>query len=572
VGVFTWLVGVLRGPASLVLPFLSRARRSTLLLRILLWTIHVVIVAAILVGLWFLSKALKIDFNIPSSSWVLREFWLPILFLLVYILCWLGWWVWKLLVTDDSYTEFPDITEAWEEACQALNRARVDLRELPLFLVVGRTEASMDALFKASKLALDVKQSPGRDDAPLHVFATRDAVYVTCEGASLLGRHAAGLAGDGGENDASPIDDDDPLNKTNQPGKAPGAVPEIAAIMARARGQRRELSAEEKRKIRVLMRQDRVRQPVVRNAGEVELLGARFEHLCQLLVRDRWPYCPINGMLLLLPFAATDTDQDALDAGAACQRDLSVARRVLQVNCPTLAMACDLETAPGFSAFLEQFPEKQRQQRIGQRSPMAPALETRGVRSGDAEARAAMLESLAQWICGSVAPGWVYKHFLMEPADQTAGVAAGPALSRTDQMEASRGGKAPRRTGGRAEVFRTNSDLFLFMHNLHERQRRLGRLLSRGVIVEDEDPILFGGCYLAATGTDAHREQAFVAGVFHRLVGEENYVSWTTQARAEEDSYQRWAFLGQMFTAVLFLGIASLWVYLLWQFGFFGKH
>ena len=185
------------------------------------------------------------------------------------------------------------------------------------------------------------------------------------------------------------------------------------------------------------MRQDRVRQPIVRNAAEVELLGARFEHLCRLLVRDRWPYCPINGMLVLLPFAATDTDQDALDAAAACQRDLSVARRVLQVNCPTLAMVCDLETAPGFAAFLEQFPEKQRQQRIGQRSPMAPALETRG-RAGDAEARTAMLESLAQWICASVAPGWVYKHFRMESADATAGVPAGPALSRTDPMEASR--------------------------------------------------------------------------------------------------------------------------------------
>ncbi len=317
------------------------------------------------------------------------------------------------------------------------------------------------------------------------------------------------------------------------------------------------------------MRQDRVRQPVVRNAAEVELLGARFEHLCRLLVRERWPYCPVNGMLVLLPFAATDTDQDALDAAAACQRDLSVARRVLQVNCPTLALVCDLETAPGFGAFLEQFPEKQRQQRIGQRSPMAPALETRG-RAGDAEARAAMLESLAQWICASVAPGWVYKHFQMESADATAGVPAGPALSRTDPIEASRAGKGPRRGPGRGDAFRTNAELFQFMHNLRERQRRLGRLLSRGFILEDEDPILFGGCYLAATGTDPRREQAFVAGVFHRLAGEENFVSWTTQARAEEEAYLRWALFGQMGAAALFLGVAAVWLYLLWP-GLFGR-
>ena len=454
--------------------------------------------------------------------------------------------------------------------CRRLQQQRIDLRELPLFLLVGRTEGSMEALFKASRLPLEGRPAPARNDAPLHVFATRDAVYVTCEGASLLGRHAAGLAGEGGEGEANvPTDDDDPLNKTNQPGKAPGAVPEIAAVMARARAQRRDLSAEERRKIRLLMRQDRVRQPIVRNAAEVELLGARFEHLCRLLVRDRWPYCPINGMLVLLPFAATDTDQDALDAAAACQRDLSVARRVLQVNCPTLAMVCDLETAPGFAAFLEQFPEKQRQQRIGQRSPMAPALETRG-RAGDAEARTAMLESLAQWICASVAPGWVYKHFRMESADATAGVPAGPALSRTDPMEASRAGKGPRRGAGRADVFHTNAELFQFMHHLRERQRRLGRLLSRGFILEDEDPIMFGGCYLAATGGDPQREQAFVAGVFHRLAGEENFVSWTTQARAEEDAYLRWALYGQMAAGTLFLGVAAVWLYLLWP-GLFGR-
>ncbi len=373
---------------------------------------------------------------------------------MVYVLAWLGWWLWKLLVTDDSYAEFPDITEAWEDAMQALQQQRIDLRELPLFLLVGRTEGSMEALFKASRLPLEGRPAPARNDAPLHVFATRDAVYVTCEGASLLGRHAAGLAGEGGEGEANvPTDDDDPLDKTNQPGKAPGAVPEIAAVMARAAPSAATCRPRKSGKIRLLMRQDRVRQPIVRNAAEVELLGARFEHLCRLLVRDRWPYCPINGMLVLLPFAATDTDQDALDAAAACQRDLSVARRVLQVNCPTLAMVCDLETAPGFAAFLEQFPEKQRQQRIGQRSPMAPALETRG-RAGDAEARTAMLESLAQWICASVAPGWVYKHFRMESADATAGVPAGPALSRTDPMEASRAGKGPRRGAGRADVFR----------------------------------------------------------------------------------------------------------------------
>ena len=568
-GVFNRLLGVLRAPFTLLLPFLGKARRSPLVFRILLWTVHVVIVALIVIGLHFLNQALHLDSAIPYIPRPLAENWLPILFLLVYVLCWLGWWLWKLLVTDDSYTEFPDIAEAWDEAMHALARGRVDLRDVPLFLVVGRSEGSMASLLRASRLNLEVKQAPAEDDAPLHVYATRDAVFVTCEGASLLGRYATVLAGQAEGEVGAPLEGGEDV-KTLMPGGAGSQVQEIQAIIKRAQAERRQPNAEENRRMRMLMRKDRAYQAVVRNAVEVETYGARFEHLCRLLARDRWPYCPINGMLVLLPFAATDTDQDAHDAGAACQNDLLVARRVLQVNCPTLAMVCDLETAPGAAAFLEQFPEKQRQQRVGQRCPLAPALEARG-RAGDAEKRAEMLESLAEWICEGVAPGFVYKYFQTESADATAGVPAGTAMTRTDRLEPSVAGKAPRRRYGRADVFRTNAELFLFMHHLRERQRRLGQMLSRGFILEEgDDAIMFGGCYLAATGADAARDQAFVAGVFHRLVGEENLVSWTTLARLEEESHLRWALFGQVGVAALFLATAAVGLYLFWP-GLFGR-
>ncbi|HVS38396.1 MAG TPA: type VI secretion protein IcmF/TssM N-terminal domain-containing protein [Gemmataceae bacterium] len=559
--VLNWLLGILRAPFAVLFPFLGRAGRSSMLWRVVLWIVSLVVLVLILIGAHFLNQALHIDKYTPNHPWYVRENWLPILILFVYILAWLGWWLWRLLVTDDSFTEFPDITDAWEEAMHALAQRRIDLREVPLFLVVGRTEGSMHSLFRASKLTLDVKQAPAADDAPLHVYATRDAVYVTCEGASLLGRHAAVLAGQT-DGDAAEPQEGGEVPMTLMPGRAGSQVQEIQEIIKRATAEQRRPNAEENRRMRMLMRKDRAYQAVVRNAAEVELLGARFEHLCRLLVRDRWPYCPINGMLVLLPFAATDTDQDALDAGAACQNDLLVARRVLQVNCPTLAMVCDLETAPGAAKFLEQFPEKQRQQRIGQRCPMAPALEVRG-RSGDSEARADMLESLAQWIGGVVAPAFVYKNFQMESAESTAGVPAGTSMTRTDQMEPSVAGKAPRRRFGRADAVRTNTELFLFMHNLRERQKRLGRLLSRGFILEEEDPVMFGGCYLAATGADANRDQAFVAGVFHRLVAEENYVSWTTQARMEEDSHLRWALYGQLGAAALLVAVVAVWLVIL---------
>jgi type VI protein secretion system component VasK len=285
---------------------------------------------------------------------------------------------------------------------------------------------------------------------------------------------------------------------------------------------------EEKRRIRTMARKDRTFKPPVRSPEEAERHAARLEHLCHLIVRDRRPYCPVNATLVVVPFAATDTDQDALDAGASCQRDLAVARQVLQVNSPTIVLVSDLETAPGFRAFLEAFPEKQRLQRVGQRCPLVPHLESRT--KADEAPHAQMLEGLAEWVCGAVMPGWVYKHFRIEEPGQ----------------------------GDAAQVTRGNAQMFLFMHHLRERQHRLGRLLAQAFAADGDEPYLFGGCYLAGTGAESPQDQAFVAGVFQRLASEENHVSWTEQALEEEAVFRRWVAVGQTALGVLVLATLAL--------------
>lgn len=530
-GVFIRLWYGLKWLAGLVLPVAEKVRGRATFGRGVRWALHVIVLAAILVGLWWLNR----------SDWLLAllrgrplaHFWLPILFLLFYTLCWLGWWLWKLLVTDEEYAEFPDITAAWEEAREALARAGIDPRDVPLFLVLGRTEGPSEVLFQAGRLSLVVKQAPARANAPLHVYATREAVYVTCEGVSLLASHAALLAGEGvGEQEPGPAGDQDPstlaiMEMTMRPGNAPSAVPAIQSILDRAKQEGRALTPEEKRRIRTMARQDRALKPPVRNQEEVDRHAARLGYLCRLLARDRAPYCPVNATLVVVPFAATDTEQDALDAGASAQRDLAVARRVLQVNSPTVVLVSDLETAPGFRTFLEAFPERQRLQRVGQRCPLVPHLK------GDGDSRAGMLESLAEWVCGSVMPGWAYKNFRLEAPGE----------------------------GDAEPVMRKNAQMFLFMHHLRERQQRLGRLLARSFADDGDEPYLFGGCYLAGTGAESAHDQAFVAGVFQRLASEENNVSWTPQALDEEASYRRWAAAGQAALGVLALATLALIAY-----------
>jgi hypothetical protein len=502
--------------------------------------LHVVILAGVLVFFWWLNRALKVNVAVSAPRYApwLAGLWLPILILLVYVMAWLGWWLWKLLGPEEASTDFPDIDEAWAEAVQALHDGGIEVSDAPLFLILGKPAGGEEALLNAAQLSLTVKQAPKRPNAPLHVYANRDGIYVTCAGASVLGKQAAVLNGEeaGVEAPGAGLSEED-LYKTLQP---KGRQKEIGAILRRASDEGRgpdQLTDAEREEVQRLVAEEeaeyaqltrRPKTSFVKNAEQVETQKARLKHLCRLIVRDRRPYCPLNGILVLVPYAAADSDDDAVQTGTTCQRDLEAARDVLQVNCPVFALICDLEIAPGFRDFLERFPADQRQRRLGQRYPLLPDLEP--------EKLPAMVEGGMEWVCQAMIPNWVYKLFRLEGAGR-------------DEL---------------STVVKGNARLYRFMGDLRERQKRFSRLFVRGVLGDNGGPALFGGCYVAGTGKDLVREQAFVAGVFRRLLENQNYVSWTDAALREEADNQRWTYSGYVGLVVAVAALAGLGILAWW--------
>jgi hypothetical protein len=541
-GFFSSLLNGVRQLLGLVLPFFSKARDLKGVGAQFRKVLHVLMVVGILVGLAIINYAFDLD-KVLRAPWEwLRRLWLPLLFLLVYVLSWLGWWLWKLLQPEEEASVFPDIDEAWAEAVKALEQGNIDLTEAPLFLVVGKPAAAEEAMFAAAKLNFTVKQSPRRADAPLHAYANRDGVYVSCGGACLSGRQSELLAGAaegggggesyvGGGESASGGGSGEDMFKTVQPG---GLMREMQAVLARAREQGRDpsmLTEEEKHEMRGLVAQEESqrggrktgpRPQIMRNAEEVERHSARLRHLCRLIVRDRRPYCPANGILFLIPYAGSDTDEDANQTGGAIHQDLVNIRDVLRVHVPVFAMICDLEKASGFKEFMERFPEDQRQRRLGQRYPLCPDLPQ--------DKLSPSIESCVQWIFQVVFPTWIYKLFRVE-------------------------------SPGREEVNHVvegNCRLYQLMGQMRERQKRFARIVSRALVLDADGPLLFGGCYVGATGADANTEQGFVAGTFRRLTENQNYVSWTDRALAEEADYNRlttYGYVGIVVLVIVLVGI-----------------
>jgi hypothetical protein len=333
---------------------------------------------------------------------------------------------------------------------------------------------------------------------------------------------------EGGDGVVMPAGDD---GRSGMSTMAPGGrLQDVQVILARAKKEGRELSdltEEEQREIRQLMGQEQSehaaqvrskRPPLMRETGLVSLCDARLAHLCRLIIRDRKPYCPINGILLLVPWAATDTDDDTGQTAEVFRHDLAAVRAHLKVMCPVVALVCDLENVIGFREFLEHVEKKDRQRRVGQRFPLAPEL------TGEGPLK--MIDSGLQWICAAMFPNWVAGYFELE----------------------SPGGRDVR------TVTQVNTRLYQVMFQLLERQRRLSRLLTRGLVFTEGEPLMFGGCYLGATGPGGANDQAFVPGVFQRLIDEQNNVSWTDQALIDDQNYRRLARLGY----ILLSGLACV--------------
>ncbi|HEX5270581.1 MAG TPA: type VI secretion protein IcmF/TssM N-terminal domain-containing protein, partial [Gemmataceae bacterium] len=268
------------------------------------------------------------------------------------------------------------------------------------------------------------------------------------------------------------------------------------------------------------------RPELLKNTQAVERLRARLAYLGRLLARDRRPYCAANGLLVLVPFAAVATEADAAETATLGQFDLTTARAGLGVECPAFVLVCDLETAPGFGTFLRRLPEGRRERLLGHGLPLMPDV--------TAAEMPALVEAGTAWLRRALAR-LAYR------------------LARTEEPGVESAWDAAR----------DNAALFRFVSAFEQRETYLAHVLSRFAVPEGAPRLLYGGCYLAATGTDPAAEQAFVVGAFRLLTENQNNVAWTPAALAEEASHRTWTTYGYLGIAAFAIAVA-LYVYTEW--------
>ena len=482
---------------------------------------------------------------------------------------------------EGETSQFPDIDFAWKAGLEALRRNGISLKSTPIFLVLGsENDRQEQALMSATRLDLRVRVAP-TGAAPLHWYADADGIYLFATEAGWLSALArlrakrpleAATSAYGSLEGPTPIVSGGAAPPAQPGGDAPASVAapavESSTPPPAAPAQPPPTpTGSPKGTIMLDQYQDALAQsgaappqgsapappagtpatpppgagapagtrgtmmldaPVATAAGAAapeapqpatapstptapprssgttvadpgsSVLGAqesaeqlqRLEYVCSLLRRARQPLCPVNGILLLQQFDMIQSSSaEASELQRAVNADLSAAQHTLQLRCPVTTLIVGLEHERGFQELVRRVgPDRVAAQRFG-RGHDARTLSTPDE-----------LRALCVHVCGAF-EDWVYTLFREQGALMRPG----------------------------------NRWLYGLLCKVRcNLKQRLSDVLAEGfghnpTQHPNDDPILFSGCYFAATGETSDR-QAFVKGVFDKLVEEQENVEWNRRA------------------------------------------
>lgn len=452
---------------------------------------------------------------------------LPVIVLLVIVIPVVVYVALRYWLEGDA-SEFPDIDRAWQAGLAELERNGIDPTALPMFLVLGSaSEQQEQALFAATRLRFRVQHHP-KGAMALRWYVHDDGIWVV---ASEVGQTTAlaALGERAAHGPAEETPDDRPLAASHGQTVAVDTLDPRQTMSAARRESVTEPVSSIRGTLEISQTIDtgitQTAVPVRARTAPVQLSdeaakrqSRRLAHLVRLIRRVREPWCPLNGLLVLLSYRVIQRgDKESVELKHAVAADLETLRRELGLRLPLIALVCGMETEPGFHELVKRLgTEKARDNRFGSKfRPWDPATDEN-------------LEALCYHACRPF-QDFIYRLFRERDA-----------LS-TDHAVG-------------------NRRLFSLLCKIRRLQPRLKGILMDAFGYDSARPeppewLLMGGIYFAATG-ERPDQQAFVKAVFERMAELQESLEWTPQALRSNRRYQ---VLGNLcYAAAGLLGLAAV--------------
>jgi hypothetical protein len=450
---------------------------------------------------------------------------------------------------EGDKSHYPDIDYAWKAGVDALKQHGMSLKSAPLFLIIGSAQPRQErALIRAAGLSLRVRGTP-EGPAPVHWFANPDGIYLFCSEIGWTSKLAEMIdkkrqetvEGDlpavipsapltttvkktvrnlGTVSASSAALENEPPAKTTDTGRGTIMLDQyVADVQAQADaevGPEEEDSEEEESRSELTspssMRDD---TPAILTAQESAEQMQRLHYFCQLLRRTRAPLCPLNGVLTLIPFEVLQArPREAEELQRAVRSDLLMLQTELRVRCPVTAMVVGMQSERGFREIVRRVGrERSAGQRFGRK------FDVRIVATSE------QLTNLCIHI-GGVFEDWIHTLF------RESGALSRPGNTRLYSLLCKI----------RVSMLNSLRELLLNAFGYDEKQS------------DQAEPVAFSGCYFSATG-ETDDQQAFVKGVFDKLIEEQEQIEWTAGAARANQRYQRMATLNFALCGVLLLAV-----------------
>ena len=480
--------------------------------------------------------------TLPDAA---NRIWCGIVFVIVYCIIRIVLHLMELMGIEDE-SDFPDIEDDWHEILEALEREKLPIDDVPLFLVNGLTpQQEQSALEAASGIEWRVIAPPlTKKSSVLRAFANDDAIYLSCTdiGTTNLQQRKVATGSSGGHSDAGAaipapgggvtgtmkagqigavLEKAKSATGTSRAGvKAAASAPSPAAPSGGIGGIFGTIVPGGLK--RAMESFSAVHHNDNKGYGKKRLtplsemesmLGIRrMEFVCHLIKEARRPYCPINGLLQAVPFSWAEEIDYARTLVSAIRDDVVAIHEQLHLQFPVVVVVTELDDVSGMREFILRTERMQ----PGLRLSRAGTSFASGADVSDNNA-AWVIDRSMQWF-----RGWVYSAFSYD-------------LDNRD-----------------------NQKLFHMLCGINQRRDALVSLLRDSLYKVVTPQLRLHGCYFCATG-HATMEQGFVRGVLDKLTDSQGEVAWTpriTQSLKRATTFGWLLFAGAavLFVVSVFLG------------------
>ncbi|WP_197528589.1 type VI secretion protein IcmF/TssM N-terminal domain-containing protein [Aeoliella mucimassa] len=475
---------------------------------------------------------------VQAPSLVLRQMWLPLMFVVAYAIAWFSWWTWLAWRQPSPLSPYPEIQQAWQAGLTGLESAGIKLSDRQVVFMVGSTPSTDNDILASLEVDAVYGPRPLAATAPVRILADEKAVYISAPGVSALSaqaerwcelRHAklhavAKPTNTNSKQKQGTLEQGMPITL-----RAPALVTAGVATPAESGDVTlQSVSASEHaaslpqdetlEDLSIRSMSKAVSDPEEENsvcdsaiaASECESMRTKFAYLVSLIGEARSGQVPFDGVAIFLPGESLDSPSRAdLTLRLACG-DLNTLSESSGATAPIVCAFTDVDDVEGCGELLNQLPKNRQQLLLGCDIAMDDAT------SGDSKGVAEQMGQISS---------------LLTPA-----ICLRLFKSAKSQVN-------------------TNRQLFAFQHAIARKRENLSKIVA-SLASRTKQPWPVAGGYLVATGHFHPEVRGFGGCVMQRLLDLPGRAQWTSDAVSLNRSNLCWAKC--LWGVAIALGVVSI--------------